>query len=1306
MGVSGGYKHPSGLSFIKIEGRMYHRIFSLQAPGQRFSYGNSQQYINHCRLYLDDGAERLALTENRKLNPAIITGVKEYLQEVNPFIPQFRLLGQEQSLNARLEFELTNRSTHGPALGDRNRGMEVHAILNTDEAAAGGPRMLTVWKRADRAPSYVDLFSPLLEPLQYPLLFPHGTLGWHINKLDNMGQKLSQYRYTRCLILSQPRFFELGRLSQSWMVEMFARFEEERLRYVTRCQKGQGGNQGGTRVAPLSELEQQLNPRQVANDIAADETIAGEGGVTAGKIYLPASFTGSPRYMRTQYHNSMGLVARKGKPTFFLTFTACGQWDELKQSLRHGNLCDPATCCRIFHIKLQDLLRDIRSGALFGPVAYVVYVIETQMRGLPHAHIAIKVEDGGPIQSADIDRVIRADVPGPEEAGGRLRELVLRHMIHGPCGTNYRTDFPCWDSQKSQCSKFFPKSETETTHIDEKGFVHYRRNYNNKVPMKVRNREILVHDGWVVPYNPYLLLRYQAHINLEISSSRKVIKYLFKYLAKGSSLQNVRVLPLHEQQDEPEEYATRRMIGASDACWRFLDFDLTVCEPTVEMLPVHLEGEQSVMFRPGNEAEAVNASTSKLLLYMQRPADPVFDDLTYQSFYENFIVHTKRPAASKVQVYDHGDGKHFITRRQIKEKVTRLFWVTPNKGELYYLRVLLATMPCRGFDDLKFRGGPHCRTFQEAAKELGLVDNEREHRDCLDEASQFMTGPALRSFFVLLCNVGAPGALLWDQFRDKICEDFIERHPDDYEKAYKLGLIQIDRCLRRNGFKLTDHGLPDVQDDTTELGRELLNYSAENQQRFVDEWLPQLDPEQRALFEYIKLLSEQQASTPNNPRSIFLSAPGGYGKTAVLKVITSYLRARGKVVLCVASSGIAALNMDGGTTAHNMFRLPLDLKDGTATWNLTNGSQRAELIRASSLIMFDEAPMMHKHILELLDRSLKDLMGNDHPFGGKILLCSGDFRQTPPVVESARTPNDVIDASIKSSCLWGRMKIFSLKTPQRTRNDPDYSKFLLDIGNGTAPEVPFTTANDKREDLVALPGIGSVTDSKALIDMIYPEHILSQPDECAKRAILAPLNVNVSEINNIVLDMLIGPIHEMLSYDSTEKETDDPLEADVDLLNQASAKGVPPHKLRLKVGAVCLITRNLNVDQGLVNGTKVIVQSISPNLVRVRKATSSESFGIPRITFKFPMLPGSPLTVVRRQFPLQLAYGMSVHKSQGQTIDLVGVDLRTECFTHGQLYVALSRVRSRENIKLLVPPARVLHGTVHTKNVVYRDLLN
>ncbi|KAL1447196.1 hypothetical protein WDU94_005473 [Cyamophila willieti] len=596
MTLQGQTRHPrTGLAFYKIDGRMYYNVHHLNAPGRSVWLGASNQpkLINQSRLYLDDGEERRELAQGLGLDETLVNEITEFLVETSPYVSRFRVLGQaEPAEHARLEFEITRRSTHGPRLGDRNTGIEVHAVLSTEEAGSE-PSKLTIWREGADRPSRIDLFSPLMEPFQYPLLYPQGTPGWCINRLDNQGRKLSQYRYYRCLLLSEPRFCTFGRLSQAWQVEMFARYEEEQLNFIRGAQDKR--NNTGVRIGPLDEL---LNDRErgILRDVARDETVQGEGGAQPGKVYLPNTFTGGPRYMKVHYENAMGLVSRLGAPTFFLTFTYSAKWDEHKASSGRDGRVDPPTVCRIFKIKLLELLRDLRSGALFGKTAYLVYVIEMQMRGLPHAHIVFKIEGDGPVQAHEIDSVVWAFIPSADIADGRLRKLVLQHMIHGPCGTEHRTDFLCWDQEKGICTKFYPRPDVMTTHVDHRGFVQYRRDLNNKAQMNISRGRVPVFkevdDGWVVPYNPTLLLKYEAHINLEIASTRRVIKYLFKYLMKGGSLQNVTVTPLHQQENEVDYFVTKRMVGASDACWRLLDFNISESEPAVECLPSILKASK------------------------------------------------------------------------------------------------------------------------------------------------------------------------------------------------------------------------------------------------------------------------------------------------------------------------------------------------------------------------------------------------------------------------------------------------------------------------------------------------------------------------------------------------------------------------------------------------------------------------------------------------------------------------------------------------------------------------------------------
>lgn len=122
----------------------------------------------------------------------------------------------------------------------------------------------------------------------------------------------------------------------------------------------------------------------------------------------------------------------------------------------------------MFQLKLQELLRDIRCGRFFGKLSYIVWVIEFQKRGLPHAHICFRVEGGCPVQNDEIDAVVRADIPAEREADGRLRALVLKHMIHGPCDkpNSMGKYLYCREGNVANCTKFFPKPHTATTFTD------------------------------------------------------------------------------------------------------------------------------------------------------------------------------------------------------------------------------------------------------------------------------------------------------------------------------------------------------------------------------------------------------------------------------------------------------------------------------------------------------------------------------------------------------------------------------------------------------------------------------------------------------------------------------------------------------------------------------------------------------------------------------------------------------------------------------------------------------------------------
>jgi ATP-dependent DNA helicase PIF1 len=151
--------------------------------------------------------------------------------------------------------------------------------------------------------------------------------------------------------------------------------------------------------------------------------------------------------------------------------------------------------------------------------------------------------------------------------------------------------------------------------------------------------------------------------------------------------------------------------------------------------------------------------------------------------------------------------------------------------------------------------------------------------------------------------------------------------------------------------------------------------------------------------------------------------------------------------------------------------------------------------------------------------------------------------------------------------------------------------------------------------------------------------------------------------------------------------------------------GLPPHSLFLKKYSPIILIRNLNPKEGLLNGTKLAVINLGRRIIEAKIMTGKHSgkmVFLPRITLT-PSDSGLPFQLQRRQFPVRPAFAMTINKCQGQTLDYVGIDLTQPIFTHGQLYVALSRVRSFDSVSVL--PDEQYLNSFYTDNVVYKDIL-
>jgi ATP-dependent DNA helicase PIF1 len=212
---------------------------------------------------------------------------------------------------------------------------------------------------------------------------------------------------------------------------------------------------------------------------------------------------------------------------------------------------------------------------------------------------------------------------------------------------------------------------------------------------------------------------------------------------------------------------------------------------------------------------------------------------------------------------------------------------------------------------------------------------------------------------------------------------------------------------------------------------------------------------------------------------------------------------------------------------------------------------------------------------------------------------------------------------------------------------------------------------------------------------------------------LTPKNKDVNKINHFLLDKFLGvgqDVREYLSSDTAIAE-ETQLEYPAELFNAIEAGGIPYHKLKLKLGCPVILLRNLDPERGLCNGTRLIVRSFRRHIIEATIATgvfANTTALIPRITI-IPTDNQSPVPFKRRQFPLRLAFCMTINKLQGQTLDRMGLFLPEPVFSHGQLYVALSRVKSSSSIKVLTADCTASMNDnrpadIYTDNVVYTEV--
>ena len=863
-------------------------------------------------------------------------------------------------------------------------------------------------------------------------------------------------------------FKRTGKLWHEWINTKYATAERQRLDFLKQNQQNIRASAYAGYVQPEDDMNE---------DAIRDRRMR--------QVFIPSSFTGGKRDRYRKYQDGVAMVAKHGKPDLFITMTCNKYWPEIKALLKPNQQPDdaPEVIARVFYLRARQLMKEIKEKQIFGKYKAHVMCYEWQQRGYPHLHLNLWLAK--PLRNAeDIDNLVSAEL-GPK--GSAIRKIILENNIHG---IKHRgcagSQLPCRAKNKNVCQKNYPYPHCNSTEIIDLTTEQIYHGDDPRVPLKVQYRRREGYneyddDGYtntnVVPYNPYLSLRFQCHINVEyVHGALSTVKYLMKYVSK--SINGDRTVVGAEKLDEDGEpivndiisYIDARAYGPCEAAHRLLKLPLFNFSHTIVQLDVHLEDDP------------LKKERSTLLSWFEFNKD-VAIPLEDKPLYPEMVNHYR---------WNKSTNKWVKLQKRKTTRIARLRKVNLFKSPSeYYLRLLLSNPVSRGatsFRELRTINGITFDSYKEACSEAGLIFSEQEVHKFLDEAAIDFEADQFREAFIL--NVAYAAGIdtreeLETKFFDKhivaLSADFAEKaeyivrhvrvensvlaHDDVTTDEETQNIWYVRNALTRYAltlrFKVTGNysnrmnlfeiverencpaftnliefaqnnpvnrfheaeALEGVEhcrevsadNRTGEISRILRKYDKVTETRKYQTNVRRANDEQRTLIDtVVQQINSNDARTNPENKAIFVDAPAGTGKTFCFQTLLSYVRSRGEIAVAVAGSGIAGTLLEGGTTFHARMKAYPDHEGEPFPINPTE--ELWYLLKRTRLFIWDEATMMNNTYMRRLDEKLREIHEKpDIPWGGACVVMAGDFRQNLPIVRHGNRVQ-IIAASLFQSC--------------------------------------------------------------------------------------------------------------------------------------------------------------------------------------------------------------------------------------------------------------------------------------------------
>ncbi|RVE55402.1 hypothetical protein OJAV_G00236690 [Oryzias javanicus] len=1044
---------------------------------------------------------------------------------------------------------------------------------------------------------------------------------------------------------------------------------------------------------------------------------------------------GTPAYWNKACKDLFAMIRQLGTPTFFVTLSAAEmRWAEVIKAIKRqqgedvdfealnwSEKCEilrgnPVTSMRMFDKRVEAFFRDLLMSEAqpLGKIVDFFYRVEFQHRGSPHIHMMVWAEgavdpekDDDQTICAFVDRYISGRLPDPNrkpELYKKVSELQKHSRNHTPTcfksvNSGCRFGFPKPPSRHTMISRPPENNDTQTAKVKLRPLNQLLNEpeaasmtldellsrcnltldeYETCLQSMNKKTSIILKrdpkDSWINGYNPYLLEAWDSNIDVSfILNAYSCVEYLTKYITKKESglsdylktvMENAstdRVNESDEMRAVMQAYSKKREVSAQECVTRVCGINMKKCSRSVIFIPTDenpVKMSRPMSFLENSPDESCNIwMTSLSDKYKSRPQTAEYEQMCLADFASTcrFVPAAQKKGKEVLPLLN--DLGYVQRRKNNKPAVIRFYHCSQEKQpEQYYGRLLRLYLPHRSEQELKSQGFQTYQSFYssgwttrpgsdhaEFVQDI-VNENRRKYEKNSEEIEE-----ALEEF---------------EQNRDHVVDEWCNLAPES-----EVVRLQCDDDIPDD-----DHEQEDVPDYSG--GDGAADVRAVRETPVIDpaevrQMYQNMNQKQACVFYSIRDWCVSRVSGLNpEPFFMYVNGGAGTGKSHLIKCvyseaskILSRLPAHAEeadmskpTVLLSAFTGTAAYNISG-YTLHSLLKLPRSLKPPIQGLGNQLDEVRSELINAEILVI-DEISMVSKPLFAYVDARLKQIKGCQRPFGGVSILAVGDFYQLPPVRHSK--PICVHDPS--EIDLWQEhFQMVTLTQIMRQKDDLSFAEMLNRI-----------RVKEKTDEL-------SQADRELLTQTIT--ELASCPTDALY---IFATNKQVEEHNSVTLYLLHSNI---VSIDADDFQKD-PRTGRMARRDKPYAGGRSELADTLKVaeGARVMLTRNIDVGNGLVNGAFAkLVQVVTSDNDRITKLglQMDQSRHKDRVVFIERAEENlKQRGVVRRQFPVKLAFACTVHKTQGLTTDAAVVSLK-KIFEAGMAYVALSRVRTLSGLYLL-----------------------